>query len=246
MAYSDSVLADNPRAYWKLDETGAGTVADSSGNNHPGSVGATGVTFGVAPLVPTGTAMTFAAASSARVSFDGPTSAGIVVANFTIEAWIRTTQSGASTPNICGADDGSSGRWFQFRVSTGGKLEFIVFSSAGAASTITGSKTINDGLTHHVVGAFGSDNNVNIYVDGNQDATTVVGPATHSTSITQFRIADRYTGSETNFFDGTIDEVALYPAALSAARITNHYQTGAGLIGTDYLNSLSHLNYYYG
>lgn len=37
MAYSDIILADNPIAYWKLDEASGTIAADSSGNGHHGT-----------------------------------------------------------------------------------------------------------------------------------------------------------------------------------------------------------------
>ena len=62
-----------------------------------------------------------------------------------------------------------------------------------------------------------------LYVDGTQRATGT-GTTAPLTAATQLNFGRALPGS--NYFAGSLDEIATYTTALPAATVLNHYQTG--------------------
>ncbi len=227
-AYATEVLADNPVGYWTLDDTSGTTCVDSSPSardmTYSGSP-----TLGATPLISVRNAVAFASASSQRAARSG-NSADAANSRITVEAWIKTSQAGSTTnpPEIFAAtDSATSNRYFQFRQSASGShntLEFIVFDSGDTAHTWTGSVVINDNAVHHVVGTY-DGTKLHGYIDGTEDGTGTSASFTVATgNPSQTCIACAFSfGSYVNFWNGTLDEVALYTSALSSTRILAHY-----------------------
>ena len=104
-----------------------------------------------------------------------------------------------------------------------GQLTFGVWT--GDTNLATSSQSYNDGAWHHLV-AEQSGDGMALFVDGQQVATN---PQTQSQPYTGFwRVGGDTTWSGTTWFNGTIDEVAVYPKALSASDIASHYSLGTG------------------
>ena len=156
-----------------------------------------------------------AVAGNTAMTFNGTT--GYVVATvqplgvvFSIEAWVKTVSTVfmeiAEINNI------------QFYVN-GGSLGANVGGVSFSAFT-----PVNDGKWHHVVlistGAAGA-----LYLDGRFNVSV---SAVASMPGTAFYIG-RYWGSALNFFNGSIDDVAIYPRVLSLAEINAHYTLGSAL-----------------
>lgn len=226
MSYSSEVLADTPGRYYKLDDTSGTACVDSSAS-------ATNLTYvnsptlSVSPLITVGTAVTFNGTSQdAR----GTSSTGLTPATaITIEAWVKTTANPAAQEVLC-SDDSSGSRYFQFRLITGGKVEVTLFDTGHTAHIFAGTIAVNDGNRHQIAATY-DVSNVIIYVDGAQDNSTAAS-FTLATSQSNLCLgARRSGGSDSTFFNGTIDEVSFYRSALSAARILAHYT--AGLAGTE-------------
>ena len=73
-----------------------------------------------------------------------------------------------------------------------------------------------------------SSGNGKLYVNSEEEATYT----TSNTSANKFSIGQEYDGSGTtasDFFDGKIDEVAVWNVALNAANVTTLYNSGKGL-----------------
>src|SRR5262245_35282193 len=90
-----AVAQTNPVALWAFDESSGTTALDSSGNNHSASIiGATYVTGR------TNTALSFTGTNSNAFISDaatgGTTGAGLDIGtrDWTVAAWIKTTNSG--------------------------------------------------------------------------------------------------------------------------------------------------------
>jgi len=220
--YPAAVLLDTPVGYWRLDDTSGVNALDSSGNSITGTY-VNAPTLGVAPLINSGTSVAFASGSSQRVTFGSPAGFNNGSNRFTIECWLKTTQGGAGNPMLCSQDTGSfNNRVFQLRLSTTGKTEFIVLLDVDNAFTKLGAVTINDGLRHHIVGVW-DGTNVLVYVDGAVDGAGTAAAGTLEAGVTGMTIASKAAG---NFLNGTLDEVARYTTALSAARIAAHFTAG--------------------
>lgn len=168
-------------------------------------------------------------------------------AAFSVEAWVQG--SGAVAQSIAGAGIvtyGYGGGGEQFALDCGGTGNNFRFYFRDAtlhtnatASGANPSHTVNapasgtgDGLWHHVVGVLNSQNSSNnaeyLYVDGALVATTQLGTNLLGVQMggTNLSIGARSSASTTNMnlqFNGSVDEVAIYPYALSSAQVLNHY-----------------------
>lgn len=240
--YFDTVLADSPLLYWRLDETSGTTAADSSGNSHPGTEdvydgtltqNVTGLLTGVSD-----TAVSLGggtnASNPARI-YSPEFSPGPQV--FTLECWIKTTSTiGGGIVNF-GDNPTANSAYVDRQIYMGndGKIGFYGVTSGGGVYAFTSaSGGYNDGNPHHVVVTLSSAGTF-LYVDGVQVATNanssayvyngywIFGGDTQNTTV------DTPTDTHLAF---TLDEAAVYTTALSATRILAHYKAGIGSGGS--------------
>lgn len=222
-SYYDEVIADSPVSYWRLDESSGTTVNDDITTNdmtyfNTPTLGATKLVSGT-----TGTAVTFASGSSEYAQID--TNIGITDYPMTIEAWFSTSTT-LTAMTIAG---------IYYRGGTNRK-QYIGLNSSGYGSCVSqnvsdsgsaaGSTVLADGNPHHLVGVFNSDTSREIFVDGVSVGTNT-DSASYSSLLNGTSIARRSDSSPSNYFNGTIDEVAIYDTALSSARIQAHYDARA-------------------
>ena len=212
--YSNEVLADSPAGYWRLGEA-SGTFAANSATAGTANAGtyARAPQLGVTSLVPseTNTATRFNAAARQHVAV--PHSGSLnPTSGLTVEAWIKPDSIPAGFATVA-AKPGAYALQF-----TGGRLEFKVEGDSTPAAAVAPAGAIQAGRTYHVVGTY-DRSNVKLYVEGRLVSTT---PLTEelATSPDSFHIAG-WRG-ETEFLSATIDDVAVYGDALSAARVAQH------------------------
>jgi RHS repeat-associated protein len=231
--YAAAVLLDNPAGYWPLNEPAGPRADDVTGNNNDG-------TYGGAPLFGVDGALADGADTGIRVSdrADNVTtaaSASLDLATvFTVEAWVRRNTADGQTL----FDKGQAGigptddKGLIFKIGGDGTLSLgqslgntIAFSSPGAVP--------KDGHWHYVVGTDTGNSTGHLYVDG------VSVPAT--TDNTQVIAHMPNNGLTMAKGVGDVDELAIYPTALSATRIQAHYTAGqapctdiTGANGTSY------------
>lgn len=213
MSYSSEVLADSPIAYWRLGES-AGTTAVSEVNtpaldgtyvNTP-TLGVQGALSG-----DSNTAVTFTASSSERITVSD--NALLQVADvLTAEAWIKRASTGTKQ-YILSQHVGA----LEFYMDTDDLLTAFKHSDAQIVkSTIS----ITDTTTwHHCVYTKNGATSA-LYINGVDRTGTVTNQTL--TDQNNFRIA--CNTSDAVFWDGSLDEVAWYGTALSAARVLDHYE----------------------
>ncbi|WP_212719536.1 PKD domain-containing protein [Blastococcus sp. CCUG 61487] len=229
-AYGDAVRGDGATHYWPLGERSGSTAYDyaSAGDLAVRSASGSTPTQGVAGAV-TGdpdTAYRFNATSSGANR--GILSTQTAVAGpqtFTAEAWFRTTSTAGG--KILGFGSSATGNSSNYDrhiyLNTAGRLNFGVYP--GAERVITSPAAYNDGQWHHVAASL-SPAGMALYVDG-----VLVGSRTDTTSAQVYngywRVGGDTSWSGAAYFAGEIDEVAIYPVALSADRVANHHSLGA-------------------
>ena len=222
-AYADRVRADGATDYWPLGES-SGTTAYSYAGGSDMTI-STGVTPGETGALAgdANTAFRFSGSSS------GYLATGSVIPGprtFTVEAWFSTTSTNGG--KIIGFGDRntrtSSSYDRHVYVNRNGKVSFGVYP--GSERVITSDKAYNDGAWHHVAASLGEDG-MALYVDGRLVA--------YRTDTTSAQVYNGYwkVGGDTGwanggtFLNGRIDEVAVYPAVLSAGQVANHHSIGA-------------------
>jgi PKD repeat protein len=223
-SYRSLVLSDGPVSYWRLGDATGTTAADSAGTN-TGSVRG-GVTFG-APGALIGD-------SDASMGFDGtsgyvsvPSSAALnLTGDLTVEAWVKPGALDGKTRAVL--HKGGTGGYpsYQYRIGlTSGNLwrgtvyvgsNNLTVTAPGTPSTV--------GWTHIVMTRSGST--LKLYLNGTTVATASAGGVLNTS--TGMLAIGRTGAVSVDYFNGSIDEVAVYPTALSAATIAEHYRVGTG------------------
>jgi PKD repeat protein len=147
---------------------------------------------------------------------------------FSLEAWFQTTSAkGGKIAGFGNASSGSSSTADRHVfMDTTGKVHLAVRTPAGATATVSTTRALNDGQWHHVTGTM-SHRGLSLYVDG-----ALVGTRTDVTRAAQYNGYWRVggdtvpVGAGANWFTGRVDEVAVYPVALSAEQVAGHVTAG--------------------
>ncbi|HET9650163.1 MAG TPA: PKD domain-containing protein [Microlunatus sp.] len=231
-AYSAGVLADGPSAYWRLGEpVGTTTAVDlSSGFNNATVM--SGVTLGATGAFSgdTDTAATFNGTSTGWVTTNTYASAP---AAFTAEAWIKTTTTRGG--KIMGFGASSTGSSYAYDRQTymlnNGRISFGIYTPSLARQVITTPAAYNDGRWHHVVSTFGSTG-MALFVDGTRVAlnSTITAASDYKGfwRIGGDNLANWASRPTSDYFAGSIDEVAIYPGVLTNSQISQHWTRGTG------------------
>jgi chitodextrinase len=213
--YTDQVFADGATRFWRLSEATGNIAYDWVGTDDAYlAPGATRAVTGPAGLAPD-TATTFPGTISAgtRTRIAAPQS-------FAVEAWFKTTTTTGG--KIVGFGDATTGGSYHndrhIYMDAAGKVSFGVWPNV--ASTITTTTSYNDGQWHHVVGNLGAGGQ-ELYVDG----VRIGGNATTSSLNYSgyWRIGGDTTWAGDMYFDGEIDDVAIYGGPLSATKVSRHF-----------------------
>jgi hypothetical protein len=215
-SYTSIVTADAPVSWWRLDESSGTTAADKAGTN-PGTYTA-GTKLGALSLLPSTT--------DAAVGFDGlkgtvkvaPSSSLSLTAPLTLEAWIKpaTLPASGSFTSIMTKPESYS---LQFN---GPRLEFTIIQNGVRHRLQAPAGAIVAGTAYYVVGTFDGTTQ-RLYVNGAQVVTVALSGNPSATNN------GLYIGSwdgASEFFNGTIDEPAVYAKALSAEAVARHYKAG--------------------
>jgi hypothetical protein len=111
-------------------------------------------------------------------------------------------------------------------VDTNGKVRFGV--NPGTTITVVSPLSYDDGAWHHVAATLSGDG-MKLYLDGVSVAANAAS-TTAASHAGYWRVGGtRMTGwpnrPDRPYFVGTLDEVAIYHQALTAAQIAAHYQS---------------------
>lgn len=234
--YASEVLADAPVAYFRLGDAGA-AITDNSGHSHTGTASGA-VAFGVPGALAgdTDTAASFGGGAIKTSIIQAGATA------YSMEAWVKTTSTDLLALLTNRRPDGTPDKGLAMFIGPAwsgagpGSVTFAVNGDNVLIGAFTAA-TVNDGAWHHIVGVFNgaglvTPSQFTIYIDGiAQIATTAItydlgyytGPAStplvgDPTGTSIGTLFGHYN------FDGSMDEIAIYDHALSAARVAAHYE----------------------
>ena len=226
-------MADNPSFLWPLNDSG-GTAADASGHGFTG-VYEPGTTQGASGPFTGSTATTFdgntgLVTSASQVT--GPQA-------FSAELWFKTTTTdGGKLIGFGSNQTGSSSNYDRhIYMMNDGQLTFGVYNNQTV--TVETPNTYNDGS----LALRGRDlqrADLAFYVDGQLIGTNTTSSAqayngywrVGGDNLNGWNLdpwgsnSQGTTQPHSYYFNGTIADAAVYPAALSAAQITAHYAAG--------------------
>lgn len=201
-------------SYWRLGESSGTGACDSWGSN-AGSYGG-GYALGRVGAI--------AGESDTAVGFDGstgsvtvPHSSSLDVGDtFTVEAWVKRNGFGAPDYQAI-ASQGANSWLLAFNAANR-----LVLRQAKVGDLVQSNRAVTDTGWHHVA-VTKSGASVHLYIDG-ADVTSGVTARTMANNTVPLSIGQ---SSGTSYWNGTLDEVALYGGALSAAQVKAHYDAGA-------------------
>jgi hypothetical protein len=219
--YRSEVLADKPLAYWRMADASGTTMADELGANHGAYLNSP--TLGAAGAVAGNAAVTL------NGVIQGATAPNLSLGNvWTLECWATRTAY-ASHTLLCSGINGS------------GNIAFFM----GFGITVVQPQTLQIGFRNSVTGPSGNNFFTTVSIGGRSthsnwvhyvatwDGTNLYAYAdaallggglrtgTVPTTTTTSYIGKDYAGG--GGYGGGVDEVAIYPTALSADRILAHY-----------------------
>ncbi len=153
------------------------------------------------------------------------------IAEITIEAWVKTTVSGANWQDNWAIIDFDRSEYYCFYVNgSTGVVGFATTDNSGTIDDFDAVTAVNDGSWHHIAAVYDGTNKM-IYVDGVLDATDTNphGGLPLGSGTTRYGfIGD---GSEAASFNGTrngkyyqgdIDEVRVWNITRTASEISNN------------------------
>ena len=230
------VLASSPLIYLRMNET-SGTTAANLGSN-PLSGTYANVTLNAAgPRSPTYGGFEV---NNAAAQFNGSSSSVTVnssfmnnLAAFTLSGWINLAGTQAARTGLFGQNDA-----IEFGFSTGSNLQ--IWTPGGGQANLTW--TLPNNQWYHVV-VIGNGSSLAIYTNGVLAATGGASTSNYGSSSYPFHIGGNGVfDASGNWFNGKIDEVAVWTRALSPTEIQQQYQAAIAptttisyhdLIGTD-------------
>ncbi|CAN5331081.1 PKD domain-containing protein [soil metagenome] len=222
--YTQRVLDDSPTSFWRLGEaTGVTSAYDWAGSND--LMTNAGVTRGAVGAI-TGDPNTASTFSGDTTGFAASKTPVAGPDTFSAEAWIKTsTVSGGKILGFGGSSTGTSSSYDRHvYMQNDGKIVFGVYPNE--VRTITSAASYNDLQWHHIVATMGAGG-MQLYIDGKrigQRADTTTGQAYSG----YWRVGGDNIGGwpnqpSSNFFAGSIDDVAIYPTVLTTTQVRAHY-----------------------
>lgn len=232
--YSDTVLKDKPIAYWRLGEI-SGDPQDASGYGHDAATHG-GIGYGVAGALfgDSDTAMSFDGAT-AYISTAAAADLNALSSAFSVEAWIRRATSGNLNGAVFEKTVGGGVNTHFAVMHDVGSLTFRIQRAVGGQLDLTYADSFAVGTWHHWVSSY-DGTSMRSYLDG----ALVAGPLAASVPVTGSGISTigALNSGSIYFWNGNLDEVAIYNKALSAQQVLTHYVTGA-VVGVGYAASTS-------
>ena len=219
--YQQDVFAASPASYWRLGETSGTSAADQLGAN-PGTY--TNV------LLNQGGAL--ACDSNPSASFDGvqsyervPSSSSLnMTSAATVEFWAKRRTISSTYQVLVGKPGNGQSKYENYAVWLGTSSRYTAYFGDGSTWVAVQTPAVTDTNWHHVV-ATNDGSTVKIYLDG------VLKQSTSTTLRLTANTQPLNIGGANNnsyFFNGWLDEVAIYPTALSATTVLAHYNRATG------------------
>jgi RHS repeat-associated protein len=225
--YSSTVLADNPAAFWRLNESStAAAAADSTGHGNNGSYGG-GVSVGTTSVPVTTETDTAATFNGSTGYVSAPNSSSLnPTAAITLEAWVKPSAS-VTQPIILKSFTSHNPPYYQYGLfQNGSGIRMDLALGGTQVSANSGGVSLTIGSWNYVVATW-DGLTIRFYINGSAAGTASAGGtlSSYATPVDLATYENLRTSGSFYFWGGGLDEVAIYSTALTAARISAHYST---------------------
>lgn len=216
LPYKDTILADNPSAYWRLGELSGNTAIDEKGTYNG--------THAEGPLLGQTGAISYD--SNTAIAYNGTSSYTVIPYNsnlnpqiFSIEAWAYRTGS-SDYGGVVGSRDYPYG-WIIYAQpeSVGSRWSFWINDGSGMVE-INGPAITENQWTH--LAATFDGTTAQFYVNGQLAGSKIIN--TYIPNTTNEFIIGKGQAWQPYYFNGKVDDVSFYSRALTSTTIANHYK----------------------
>lgn len=226
VGYAQVVLGDSPSSYWRLGDLVAGSSAADSAGSVTGTYSGQ-ISRGM-PGAVQGDQDSCAFFLNGKVDM-GNSYAFTGTSAFSIEAWTQVQalpSSGGATIAGYHFNDSNGLEGWAIQVGNGdGSVKFFRYASGTADTVTTATNYVPLGGWLHVVGTFNGAT-MSLYINGALIGTVAsTRNIAAGTSVT-FQIAGDNNGGH---LTAMVDEVAVYPVALTASQVSTHYSAATFL-----------------
>jgi hypothetical protein len=214
-----------PVAHWRFDET-AGTAASDERGQHAGTL----------RNFPSDGSQWVTGADGGGLLFDGIDNS-VDIAGYagitgkhprTVTAWIRLGEKPLTNQGILAWGEQTPGRYWLLEVDTNRRLRF----SCGEGDAVAAGRLVGDMQWHHIAVALDpmvADDphvsDIRLYVDTRpQPLYEMTEHEINTGNAEPVRIGASHDPNETSHFNGIIDDVRIYDAALDAAHVLRVYR----------------------
>jgi hypothetical protein len=227
MTFATEVLADGPIGYWRLGEApGAANAADASGNANSGTYSG-GITLGQPGFHGGDTAALFDGVTGRIVV---PDSEVLNPLNITMEAKVRWDGPNDLQQRILEKSSYAQLAQYGLSILADGHVQVeLRMSGAPTSVKVISIGVAAQGAETHIMATYDGAT-IRIFLNGILDPSETAAPGSidtkppDPTNPTASGVGIGNQIDRDRPFKGLIDEVALYPRALSAGRILAHYQ----------------------
>ncbi len=185
-------------------------IAEKSGSATTGQGGYSNSISVNVPYSPPGNALAFDGFND-YVSINNSALGNFGTSNFTVEFWLKT---GSISGAIIGKRPSCGHTHFWDIIMTNGKIVCEVDQNKHYYLSLVGKSAINDLRWHHIA-MVRNGNTVSLFIDGKLDATGTTGTGTTNVSSN----AKLSIGRVCTYFNGSIDELRLWSAALNQSDV---------------------------
>ncbi|RZI92013.1 MAG: PKD domain-containing protein, partial [Microbacterium sp.] len=224
-AYATQVIKDEPAIYWRY---GTSALAADWAGSYDSRLG-TGVTSVTDSPI---------AGETGSARFNGTTngSAGTSTTipasrEYSFELWFKSNGAGGKLLGYGNARTGNSSSYDRHvYLSNSGQLIYGNYPGSVQTVSTPSGRSYSDNKWHHVVAGQGPSGMV-LYVDGQLAASN--GVSTAQDYLGYWRVGGDALGGWPSapsnvYFNGQIDEVAIYSSVLSAQQVAQHYAVATG------------------
>jgi Concanavalin A-like lectin/glucanases superfamily/Calcineurin-like phosphoesterase len=221
LQYHEQVLAASPAAYWRLGETSGTSAADETGAN-PGTYNNVLLGEPSALSSDSNPSASFSGAQS-YVRVPGSPSLDMTSA-VTVELWAKRRTISSTYQVLVGKPGNGQTKFENYAVWLAPSNRYTAYFGNGSTFVTVATPVVTDTNWHHIVATYNGSRAM-IYMDGvlKQDIATTLQMAANTLPLNIGR-----SNSNTYFFNGWLDEVAVYPTALPAQTILAHYNQATG------------------